>query len=435
MTRQRRRTRRALVLLAPLVVVASACANNSSDNAGNTGGTTDLKGKKVTIFGPEVTDEAQALKAAFKPLEERTGMTVEVTGDRSFEQQIGVRIQGGNPPDIAMFPQPGKVNDFKDDVKPLPDDLITTAKANFEAGYLDPVTIDGKIRAIPAKADLKSLVWYSPAAFKAAGYTIPTTWDDYNKLVDKIIADGKNAFCVGLGSDAATGWPYTDWVEDYMLRLKGADFYDKWVKHEIPFNDPGVIEVGQTIDTLWKKQGGVYGGAKNAVATPFADAGAPLLKGDCVLHRQGNFYAGEWPDGTKLGKDGDVDAFFLPGSTKDPKITLTGGIYATPLADRPEVTEVLRYIASPEFGNTRATVTSGALSPNKKADPSKYRTPLEQDFVRILSSATPVRFDASDMMPGEVGAKSFWSAAVDIANGDKTVQQAYTDVEATWPKK
>jgi len=52
----------------------------------------------------------------------------------------------------------------------------------------------------------------------------------------KIAAEGDHKpWCVGLESGEATGWPGTDWVEDFMLRLNGADAYDQWVTHEIPF--------------------------------------------------------------------------------------------------------------------------------------------------------------------------------------------------------
>ena len=74
--------------------------------------------------------------------------------------------------------------------------------------------------AVPYKADLKSLVWYSPDNFKDAGYEVPKTFEDLQKLTDKIVADGKTPWCIGLGSGGATGWPATDWVEDIMLRTQ-----------------------------------------------------------------------------------------------------------------------------------------------------------------------------------------------------------------------
>lgn len=36
----------------------------------------------------------------------------------------------------------------------------------------------------------KSLVWYPKAQFEAAGYEVPTTWDELVALMDTIVADG-----------------------------------------------------------------------------------------------------------------------------------------------------------------------------------------------------------------------------------------------------
>ncbi len=429
--------RAALALLLPLVLVGAACAgddDDSGDASTDTGADGDLAGTTVTIFGPEVEGEAQGFLDSFADFEEETGIDVQYQGDRSFEEQIGVRVDGGDPPDIAMFPQPGKIRDFAEELVPLSDDVAATVTDSFDAGWTDLVTIDGDVYGVPAKADLKSLVWYSPAAFEEAGYEIPTTFEDFIALTDTMMADGKTPMCIGLGSDAATGWPFTDWVEDMMLRLKGPEVYDQWVNHEIPFNDPDVVEVVQYVYDLMAKEGMVRGGAANVADIPFADAGLPLLDGECMMHRQGNFYAANWPDGTELGEEGEVNAFYLPTFEAQDfgQVTLTGGIYAVAFSDRPEVIQALEFLAGTEFADNRAP-TGGFLSPNKNTDTSKYPTEIEQTFAEILAEADPARFDASDLMPGEVGAGSFWDAAVAITSGNKSVQEALDDVEASWP--
>jgi alpha-glucoside transport system substrate-binding protein len=417
-----------------LSLMATACADDDSSNNASTdaGSDSDLSGKTVTIFGSEVESELQGNQDAFDPFTEETGIKVEVSGDRSFETQIGTQIDGGNPPDIALFPQPGKVNDFNEDIIALPDDVVAEVDKNFDPGFTDLVKFDGDLKAVPLKADLKSLVWYSPQAFKDGGYAVPTTFEGFLTLADDMAADGKTPFCIGIGSDDATGWPFTDWVEDFMLRMKGPEVYDKWYKHDIPFDDPDVVEVGESVYDLWSKPGYVFGGVQNVAATPFADAGLPLLSGDCMMHRQGNFYSANFPDGTTFGPDGQIDAFYLPGSDENPHITLSGGNYAAALRDAPEVMAVMKYLASDEYATARAPA-KGFLSPNKNVDTSQYPDALTQSFGEILASGDPVRFDASDLMPGAVGADSFWTAAVDITTGAKDVKTAFTDVEGTWP--
>ena len=438
MQRPRSKRRAGLVALALAVgLIAASCADKNNDSSSSSGSSSgDVKGTTVTMFGPEVEQEAQGLKDSFAKFEKDTGITIKYTGDRSFEQQIGVRVDGGNPPDIAFFPQPGKIRDFKDDLKPLPDNVASTVKKTFNSGFVDLLTVDGKVYGVPAKADLKSLVWYSPAEFEKQGYKVPESMEDFNTLTKKMISDGKTPLCIGLGSDAATGWPFTDWVEDYMLRLKGPEVYDKWVNHEIPFNDPDVTEVVNYVYNMWNTSGMVYGGVKSVASTPFADAGLPLLQGKCEMHRQGNFYAANWPKGTTMGPKGQVNAFYLP-TFKDKdfgRTTLTGGISAAAFSDRPEVQKVLEFLASKQYSDARAPV-NGFLSPNPNTDLSKYPDEITRVFAGILADADPVRFDASDQMPGEVGSGTFWKAAVAITTGNQSVDQALESVENSWPAK
>jgi alpha-glucoside transport system substrate-binding protein len=438
MTRKRStRWRAALGAGLALTLLASACADDDDDDAstesgGDEASAEDLEGTTVTVFGPEVETELEGLQQSFADFEERTGITIEAEGDRSADTQLGNRVDGGNPPDIAMIPQPGRLAEFADSIVPVPDDVAETVSENFDEGLTDLAMVDDQLMAIPVKADLKSLVWYSPRAFEEHGWEVPTTQEEFLDLADQMVEDGETPFCVALGSDDATGWPGTDWVEDYMLRLKGPEVYDQWYRHEIPFNDPDVVEVGEYVYDLWSRDGYVYGGIESAPSTPQADGGLPILEGNCQMYRLSNFYAANWPDGTEIGEDGDVNAFFLPGSEENPNITLSGGLYATAFADRPEVMETMRFLASVDYSNARAPV-GGFLSPNKETDTSLYPTEIEQTFAQILADASPVRFDASDLMPGAVGAGTFWTAMVDITSGRASVEDAFTTVEESWP--
>ena len=256
----------------------------------------------VTIFGPEVEQELEGFRAAMVPFTEETGIEVDINGDRSFSEQIGVQVEGGSAPDVAIFPQPGRVIDFARscDLVPLTDEVVSTIEENF-VGFAELGNVDGVPIGVPNKSDVKSLVWYSPSAFEEGGYEIPETHDELVALMDQIKANDQTPWCIGIGSDAATGWPGTDWTEDYMLRLKGPDVYDQWVNHEIPFDHPDVIEVGEFWFDIWSGEGNVFGGLQNVANTRFQDAGLPILDGNCLLHRQANFFAAQWPEGVQVG--------------------------------------------------------------------------------------------------------------------------------------
>ncbi len=79
--------------------------------------------------------------------------------------------------------------------------------------------------------------------------------------------------------------------------------------------------------------------------------------------------------------------------------------------------------------------THSGLEPPAAAigqDPAVYQ-PLEQSFLSILESASIVRFDASDLMPADVGAGTFCTEGTSAVNGDKTAQEAADTIEASWP--
>ncbi len=450
------RFRNVAIIVFAFALVMTACSSDDDSGSDTTQATTTTAGGGdesmadtgfVDIFGPEATVELLAFQDAMQPFEDASGTTVLITGDRSFQELNDVRIQGGNPPDIGIYAQPGKIQDMasRGDIKPLPDDLVQELLAMYDPFWLELVTYEGQVYGVPNKADLKSLVWYSPTAFAANGYTIPTTWDELIALMDLMKLDGETPWCIGIGSGGATGWPYTDWMEDIMLRLHGPDVYDQWVSHEIPFTDPRVIEVGHFINDLWGEEGNVFGGRETIASTDFGDSGLPLLEGKCMMHRQANFYANFWVDPSRtgsnpdaaLGPDGDVNVFYLPTISGDyGQVVLGAGTHAVMFNDRQEVVEALRYIGSPTYAETRTPLAPGGgfLNPNTTQDTavSFAGDSFGLALAEILLSADPFRFDGSDLMPGDIGAGEFWSQATDITAGNISVEDGFAKVEEVW---
>ena len=164
---------------------------------------------------------------------------------------------------------------------------------------------------------MKSFVWYSPKTFEDNGWEIPTTWDEMIALSDEIAATGKmKPWCMGIGSGDATGWPMTDWLEDVVLRSAGPDVYDQWVNHEIPFNDPQIVEALDMVGDIVRNEDYVNGGlgdVKSIATTEWNEGGQPILDGDCAMMKQANFYATQWPEGTDVSENGDVWTLLLPG--------------------------------------------------------------------------------------------------------------------------
>jgi alpha-glucoside transport system substrate-binding protein len=397
-------------------------------------------GTTVTAYGSIRDVEEDLHNKAWDLFVKCTGIKIDYEGSGEFEAQLPIRVDGGNAPDLAFIPQPGLLAKFAKSgkLKPAGADTTSAAEQYYSKDWLNYGTVDGKLYAAPLGSSVKSLVWYSPGFFKEKGYQIPTTWDDLIALSDKIAATGIKPWCAGIESGDATGWPATDWIEDVMLRTAGVEVYDKWVNHEIPFNDPQVVAAVEKAGTILKNDkyvNGGYGGVKSIATTAFQEAGRPILDKKCAMHRMASFYAAQWPDGTKVGEDGDVFAFYFPAvDAGKGKPVLGAGEFVAAFDSRPEVQAVQTYLASAEFANRRAKLGSW-VSANKGLDLANVPSPMDKLSVQTLQDdKTVFRFDGSDQMPAAVGAGTFWKGMVDWINGKDT--KAVLDyIEASWPKK
>ncbi|CAN5472473.1 ABC transporter substrate-binding protein [soil metagenome] len=406
----------------------------------------DLEGNEVSIYTSIISPEDQPYIDSFKPFEDCTGATVEYEGSRDFEAQLQVRLQAGNPPDIAFVPQPGLVEtiatDFPDKIVEVSEVASQNADEYYNPQWREYGTVDGKYYGAPLGANAKSFVWYSPSMFEEGGYEIPTTLDEMMSLTEQIKSDNPDAkpWCAGIESGTATGWTATDWLEDYMLRTAGPDVYDQWATHEIPFDDPQVVtaldQVGDILRNPDYVNGGL-GGVESIATTAFGDAGLPILEGNCWMMRQASFYQANWPEGTTVAEDGDVFAFYLPGETADDKPLLGGGEFTVAFNDGPAVAALQGYLTSPEWSDVKAQVSGpGWLSANNAMNPDNLESPIDKlAFELLTDEETTFRFDASDLMPAAVGAGTFWTAMVDwIALGEDT-EKVLSKVESSWPSE
>ncbi|MCY4176768.1 MAG: ABC transporter substrate-binding protein [Acidimicrobiaceae bacterium] len=397
-----------------------------------------LSGSVVEILGPETGSEAEGFIAGFEPLRERTGIVVRYSGSRDATTELNLALEAGDPPDIVVIPQPGRIIQFAEsgDAVAIPDDVMSNLSGSYDSFWFDLASTGGNVYGVPNKGDVKSLVWYQPAVFAENGYEIPQTWEALEALTEQIKADGHVPWCVGIESGDATGWAFTDWMEDIMLRLHGPDVYDQWVSNEIPFDDPRVVEVAEFVGDIWFQEGNVLGGRDLIATTGFREAALPLANGDCLMHRQANFAGAFFTDaGASLGPNGDVNVFYLPTISDDfGNVVLGAGTHAVAFTDKPETLAVLEYIGTAEYADSRIRADKGGfLSPNRDHDTSLYSSDFDRTLAEILVSASPFRFDASDLMPGEVGAGEFWRSGTDYVSGAKTAEEFVADVQAAWP--
>jgi alpha-glucoside transport system substrate-binding protein len=425
----------AALVLSAAAAMAGAVSCKGNKNSSTAKSTED---KTIRIFGAFRGEEAARFDEIVKIFNEKTGYNAVYEGSPEFETQILVQAEAGTPPDIAALPQPGMMKNFahRGFIKPLSKEVVTKIDQNYAPVWKQLGTADdGKVYGVFHRVNAKSFVWYPKKAWEAKGYTVPKTWDELTALENKMVSNGDTPWSIGFESGAATGWVGTDWLEDTMLRTAGPEVYDKWVNHEIPFNDPAVQKALKYVGDIMLNNKYVYGGTTNILTQNYGDSIKPLFENPpkAYMNRQGNFITGFMPEDVQAHLEEDVGVFALPSI--DPKYgtpVLGGGDQFVAFNDKKGVQEFLEFLTTWEACAPWAKV-GGALFPHKNQNFDDYGNAIERDIAKILVNATVFRFDASDMMPAEVGAGTFWTGMVDYVSG-KDEKTVLTGIENSWPK-
>lgn len=434
--------RAGLTALIGISVAGLAAGCLSSNSGGSTSAGTASGPGKSTIevmygLGP---DTEPGFKVDVSNWAKQNGITIKFTKAASWDTEIRTRVQGGNPPDVGLFPQPGLMCDLAKQKKLVPydDATVATDKETLVPGFVEAGTCaDGKVYGLPNEVSVKSIIWTDAPSFKAAGYTVPRTLDDLLALSAKIKADGKTPWCIAAESGAATGWPITDWIEDLVLRFAGPDNYDKWVKGELKFNSPEIKPAWDYFQKVAFTDGWVRGGTKSIVATNFQTGGNALFTKPpgCYMFKQATFVAnkGGFPDQVIANLDKETQPIPFPAKTVGENSVLVAGDIAAAFNNDPNTLKLRNFIASKENGTQQAK--NGAFSPHKTADVSLLPNKTLQTIAsEVLYKATAARFDGSDAMPAKVGAGTFWTEPVKWLSGQQDLTTTLDNIDASFPK-
>jgi alpha-glucoside transport system substrate-binding protein len=403
----------------------------------------EYRGTKVDVLAQWIEAEGQAFDDSLKSFRDATGIDVIYSGISNYETVLNVRVDGGLAPDVAQLAQAGNMRNFQKDGKLL--DLGTVLdmdqiRTDYSPGFVDSGSVDGTLYGLYYKQDLKSIVWYPVKAFEAKGYTIPTTWDELVALSDKIVADGSNPWCTTIEHTDASGWVATDWLEDILLRTAPPETYDKWVNHEIPFNDPAVLHAAELMKQMWFTPDYVYGGNERINQTWVGDSQGPMFDEagpKCWLHKQAAWIPDFWPKDANeqpLYKPGVDSSFFYfpPIDTQYGNPVLGGSDMFVMFNDRPEVRAFIQWLSTVDSVKDRVA-TGSFLAANNSVPPDWYTSYPMSGLAEIARNATVSRNDGSDAMPKEVGQGTFWKGMVKwVSQNGEGTEAIFQEIEDSW---
>ncbi|GHA57323.1 alpha-glucoside ABC transporter substrate-binding protein [Amylibacter ulvae] len=434
----------AIAATTSLIALGTANGALADDRCAPALGLGDFAGQTVTISGPWEGNDETLVNSVLDCFEAATGANVEYSGSGEFEQLIVTDIRSGSAPNVAVFPQPGLAADLAAEggLVPLDEGLASWMAENYGAGqsWVDLGTYANKdgadeFFAFAYKVDVKSLVWFKPENFEDAGYEIPTTMEELMALSDQIVADGGTPWCLGIESGGATGWTATDWMEDIMLRTASPTAYDQWVTNELPFNSDEVKKAMDVFGSIVKNDAYVAGGSGAVASTFFGDSPKGLFTTppQCYMHRQASFIPSFFPNKGAELEAGEADFFYLPpfASMAELGRPVLGAGTVWAMTKESAATNALFQFLTMPVAHEIWMAQTGFLTPHKGVDSSVYANDSLRKMGEILATADTFRFDASDLMPGKIGAGAFWTEMTAFTQGQDTNTTA-DNIQKAW---
>ncbi|MFH8795016.1 alpha-glucoside ABC transporter substrate-binding protein [Streptomyces sp. NPDC017941] len=380
-----RRSSRTAVLCCLLLVAAAL-----------TGGCADEDRDTLVVLGPWTGPEGTAFEAMLRRLDDGTGETYTYKGTRSLRETLVAQLEAGDPPDVAVLNSVGELTEYARGNRLQPLD------APGRPPWAPRIEVDGDPRTywVPLKVDLKSLVWSRTGA--GAG--------------DR--GGGRPRWCLGMASQATSGWPGTDWIEDLILHRSGPGTYARWATGRLSWRSPEVRGAW----TAWARLLGErsrtwvdlalttsYQGTPGAAgAGPRGLLNSPEL--DCTHEHQSAFirylYAnakGEGGEGAARGGGVRVDpsARFLPGPAAHDDAYEVAGDMAAAFGDRPAARDLVERLSGSEARRLWHAEAEPALRPffPGAGDPQPTDPGGGRAAAVLTGGAATLCFDASDAMP------------------------------------
>lgn len=274
----RRRILTTAAIAAVTALALSSCAPSGSIGSSDNGDDVTLK-----VWSWR-TEDIEAYNRIFGIFEEQNpGITVEFEAfqNTEYNQILTTGLAGGDGPDVPMVRAYGQL------------------QPNIEAGQLEP--IDGKVDGLDAiapsviagaqgKADGKTYavplatqtlqMFYNKAIFKEQGLKVPTTWDEFIALNEKL----NDADITPLALGAKDDWILPIFADIVgSARYGGSEFEAKVLSGETDFNDPDYVASLQIVSDLEKYM------TPDVVGVSYTDSQIQFTSGQAAQFPGGSF--------------------------------------------------------------------------------------------------------------------------------------------------
>jgi multiple sugar transport system substrate-binding protein len=406
-----------------------------------TSGSTSITatGGKLTIgsYGSDPGSKAgvQAIADAFTAANGGTKVTVNVVDHGTFQNQI-TQYLGGTPEDVFTWFSGHRMRFFADKGLATPiDDVWSAVKSNYTAGFEASIKgNDGHAYAVPTDY-YPWAVFYRKDVWAAKGYTVPTNWDDFVALCDKMKKDGLTPIAFA----DKDGWPAQGTFDILNLRMNGYDFHVNLLtgQNGQKWTDPKVGAVFKKWSQITKYYSPAFAGLT------WEQGADQLLRKQAGMYLLGLFVSDEFKASGSQADVDQLDFFAFPdvGSSYDAEKALDAPIDVYMVSKKsPTLSNNLGQAkAFMEFmakGSTQVLYwknAPGSIPTASDADTSTYPA-LTKKAVDIVSKAQKItQYFDRDSRPdfaGTQGMQSFLLKFLSNPSADTTGLQS--DMQKFW---
>ena len=302
---------------------------------------------KVTIeYFNQKGEMVDTLREIAKDFEkENPNVHVKVVNVSNAGEVLKTRVLAGDVPDVVnIYPQSIELQEWAkagyfEDLSNK--DYLKRVKNH----YADKYAIDGKIYNIPYTANAYG-IYYNKDKFKELGLKVPETWEEFEELVDTIIAKGETPFAIA-GADTWTLNGY------HQLALATATGGDKEANDYLRFSKPNAIKSSDSVLKddfrlldLFRKKGAMQ---TNWQGAGYTDVVGAFARGDALMTPNGS-----WAITAINAQDPkfNVGTFPFPGKQKGQSLTIGAGDLAWSISSsskhKKEANAFVEYMSRPE---------------------------------------------------------------------------------------
>jgi len=302
---------------------------------------------KVTIeYFNQKGEMVDTLREIAKDFEkENPNVHVKVVNVPNAGEVLKTRVLAGDVPDVVnIYPQSIELQEWAkagyfEDLSNK--DYLKRVKNH----YADKYAINGKIYNIPYTANAYG-IYYNKDKFKELGLKVPETWEEFEELVDTIIAKGETPFAIA-GADTWTLNGY------HQLALATSTGGGKEANDYLRFSKPNAIKSSDSVLKddfrlldLFRKKGAMQ---TNWQGAGYTDVVGAFARGDALMTPNGS-----WAITAINAQDPkfNVVTFPFPGKQKGQSLTIGAGDLAWSISSsskhKKEANAFVEYMSRPE---------------------------------------------------------------------------------------